>query len=65
MKMSLLCYFKKDDGLPAMPIHGSTPKRKEVDKANQVVKVAMEAKQALARGYYSNYTDADRARIGK
>ena len=65
MKISLLRYIKKDDCFPTTPIHGSTLKRKEVDKANQLVKVAMEEKKALARGHYSNYTDTDRARIGK
>ena len=46
-------------------MYGSTLKQKEVDKVNQLVKVAVEEKIASARGHYSNYTDADRARIGK
>ena len=51
VKMSLLRYFNKDDCFPTTPIHGSTLKRKEVDKANQLVKVAMEEDKASARGY--------------
>ena len=42
-----------------------TLKRNEVDKANQLVNVAVEEKKASARGHYSNYMDTDRARIGK
>ena len=42
VNMSLLRYFKKDDCFPTTPIHGSTLKRKEVDKANHLIKVAME-----------------------
>ena len=57
MTLSLLRYFKKDDCFSTTPIHGSTLKRKEIDKANQLVKVAIEEKKASARGYYSNYTD--------
>ena len=57
MKMLLPRYFKKGDCFPTTPIHGSTLKQKEVDKANQLVKVAMEEKKASARSHYSNYTD--------
>ena len=53
----LLRYFKKDDCFPTTPIHGSTLKGKEIDKANQLVKVAIEKKKASARGHYSNYTN--------
>ena len=64
MKMLLLC--QKDDCFPTTPVHGSILKQKEVDKANQLVKAAMEEKKASARGHhYSNYTETDRARIGK
>ena len=55
--MSLLCCFKNDDCYPTTPIHGSTRKQKEVDKANQLMKVAMEENKASVRGHYSNYMD--------
>lgn len=45
--------FRKDDCFPTTPIHGSTLKQKEVDKANQLAMVAMEEKKASVRGHYS------------
>ena len=56
---------RKEHRLPTTLIHWSTLIRKEVNKANQFVNVAVEEKKASVRGHYINYTDADRARISK
>ena len=62
--MLVYCYFQKYDGFPAALIPESTLKRKEVEKANQLTKRAKEEKTS-GKGHYRDYTDTDRARMGK
>ena len=42
---------------PTTSIYGYTLKRKENDKVNQLVKVAVEEMKVSARGHFGNYTN--------
>ena len=51
--------------MPTSPPCGSSLKQKEIDKANHLVKKAIEKDLFTKRGKYATYTATERAKIGK